>query len=97
MLFSEINEVITGYQKDAFTGHLKFGIEKSAIVSFSENSRLEKSEKENSDFGRQLARICSNPNFYGSIEFDLILGKVERLHYCMSFNGQSLKDKLRLK
>ena len=32
------------------------------------------------------------PEYYGSIEFDLILGKVERLNHCISLNGQVLKD-----
>ena len=94
MLLAEIDKVVTQYRNKGFTGHLKFGIEKSAIVSFTVNSRLEQSDKTNGDLDRQLAELCSNPNFYGSIEFDLILGKVERLNYCMSFNGQTLKEKL---
>lgn len=94
MLFAEISAEVEKYKEKAFTGHLKFGIEKSAIVSLTVNSRLEKSDNENADFARRLAELCSNPSFYGSIEFDLIMGKVERLNYCMSFNGQSLQRKL---
>lgn len=95
MLLLEINGEVEKWQKQAFTGHLKFGIEKSAIVSLSVNSRVEKSDQTNADYGKRLAELCSNPNFFGSIEFDLILGKIERLNYCMSFNGAHLQEKLR--
>lgn len=94
MLFAEINAEVEKYRLKKFTGHLKFGIEKSSIVSMTVNSRLEKSDIENFDFDKQLMELCSNPNFFGSIEFDLRLGKVERLNYCMSYNGQNLKEKL---
>ena len=36
--------------------------------------------------------ICTDL-VYGSIEFDLVFGKVERLNYCKSFNGEILKKK----
>ena len=94
MLFAEINSEVEKYRTKKFTGHLKFGIEKSSIVSMTVNSRLERSDNGNSDYDKQLLELCSSPNFFGSIEFDLILGNVERLNYCMSFNGQNLKDKL---
>lgn len=94
MLFAEINAEVKKYQDRAFTGHLKFGIEKSSIVSLTINSRLEKSDQENDKYDKILMDLCSTPNFYGSIEFDLIFGEVKRLNYCMSFNGQSLKEKL---
>ncbi len=93
MLIAEIDRVIKQYQKRSFTGHLKFGIEKSTIVSITELSKCEKSELLNADFTKQLTEICSDLN-YGSIEFDLVLGKVERLNYCKSFNGELLKKKL---
>ena len=95
MLFAEINAEVKKYQDSFFTGHLKFGIEKSVIVSLTENSRLELSEiKKSADYVNQLAKLCTNPDYYGSIEFDLILGKVERLNYCISYNGMVLKRKL---
>lgn len=94
MLFTEINAEVDKYRRSNFTGHLKFGVEKSAIVSLTVNSRLEKSDSENDNYDKRLMELCSSRNFYGSIEFDLIMGKVERLNYCMSFNGQNLKDKL---
>ncbi|MBO7518766.1 MAG: hypothetical protein J6T31_06620 [Methanobrevibacter sp.] len=94
MLFAEINAEIEKYRVKSFTGHLKFGIEKSTIVSLTVNSRLEKSDRENDNYDKLLMELCSAPNFFGSIEFDLILGEVQRLNYCMSYNGQSLKDKL---
>jgi hypothetical protein len=93
MLFAEINAEIEKYKAKAFTGHLKFGIEKSQIVSITENSRLEKSDSNNASFDKQLSELCSD-TFYGSIEFDLVLGNVERLNYCKSYNGQNLKEKL---
>lgn len=93
MLFAEINAEIKKYKANAFTGHLKFGIEKSQIVSITENSRLEKSDSNNASFDKQLLELCSD-TFYGSIEFDLVLGEVERLNYCKSYNGQYLKEKL---
>ena len=94
MLFAEINSEVEKFRKEGFTGHLKFGIEKSAIVSLTVNSRLEKSENENTDFEKKLLDLCKINNFYGSIEFDLILGETKRLNYCMSINGQSLKERL---
>ena len=94
MLFAEINAEVEKYKAKSFTGHLKFGIEKSKIVSMTVNSRLEESNNDNDDFDNKLIEICSNTNFFGSIEFDLILGKIKRLNYCMSFNGQNLKEKL---
>ena len=94
MLFAEINAEVEKYKAKAFTGHLKFGIEKSNIVSMTVNSRLEESNNDNDDFDKKLLEICTSPNFYGSIEFDLILGNIKRLNYCMSFNGQNLKEKL---
>lgn len=93
MLFAEINAEVEKYKEKAFTGHLKFGIEKSQIVSMTENSRCEKSDCDNADFGRQLMRLCED-SFYGSIEFDFILGEVKRLNYCKSYNGEYLKSKL---
>ena len=93
MLIAEINAVVEKYQEKAFTGHLKFGIEKSNIVSFTEISVCEKSERLNADWDKQLMEICSDL-VYGSIEFDLVFGKVERLNYCKSFNGEILKKKL---
>ena len=93
MLFAEINAEVEKYKAKAFTGHLKFGIEKSTIVSITELSKCEKSELLNADFAKQLTEICTDLN-YGSIEFDLFLGKVERLNYCKSFNGELLKKKL---
>lgn len=93
MLFADINAEIKKYREKAFTGHLKFGIEKSQIVSITENSRLEKTECNNASFDKQLSELCSD-TFYGSIEFDLVLGEVERLNYCKSYNGQYLKEKL---
>lgn len=93
MLFAEISAVIVKYKAKAFTGHLKFGIEKSQIVSITENSRLEKSDNTNAAFDKQLLELCSDI-VYGSIEFDLVLGEVERLNYCKSINGQYLKEKL---
>ena len=71
---------------------MKFGIEKSRIVSMTINSHLEKSDCNNSDFTKQLVKLCSLPDYYGSIEVDLILGKVERLNHCISLNGQVLKN-----
>lgn len=93
MLFADINAEIEKYREKAFTGHLKFGIEKSQIVSITENSRLEKSESTNAAFEKQLIELCAD-TFFGSIEFDLVLGKVERLNYCKSYNGQNLKEKM---
>ncbi|MBO7517830.1 MAG: hypothetical protein J6T31_01825 [Methanobrevibacter sp.] len=93
MLFADINAEVEKYRAKAFTGHLKFGIEKSQIVSITENSRLEKSDNTNAAFEKQLLELCSDI-FYGSIEFDFVLGEVERLNYCKSYNGQNLKDKL---
>ena len=92
MLFAEINREIEKFERSSYTGHIKFGIEKSKIVSITLNSRLEKSERDNSDFLNQLSTLCKIPEYYGSIEFDLILGKIERLNYCISLNGQVLKD-----
>lgn len=92
MLFVEINREIEKFQKNNYTGHIKFGIEKSKIVSMTINSRLEKSDRDNSDFMNQLTMLCKIPDYYGSIEFDLILGKIERLNHCISLNGQVLKD-----
>lgn len=94
MLFAVINAEVEKYRAKKFTGHLKFGIENSKVVSMTENSRLEESQKDNDDFENKLLRLCSNPSFFGSIEFDLHLGNIERLNYCMSFNGQNLKEKL---
>lgn len=93
MLIAEINAIVEKYQVRNFTGHLKFGIEKSQIVSITELSKCEKSDLLNADFAKQLTEIC-NDLIYGSIEFDLFLGKVERLNYCKSFNGEILKKKL---
>lgn len=93
MLIAEINAVVGKYQSKNFTGHLKFGIEKSTIVSITELSKCEKSDLINADFEKQLTEIC-NDLIYGSIEFDFVLGKVERLNYCKSFNGEILKKKL---
>ena len=93
MLIAEINAVVEKYQNKNFTGHLKFGIEKSTIVSITELSKCEKSELLNADFAKQLVEICTDL-VYGSIEFDLVFGKVERLNYCKSFNGEILKKKL---
>lgn len=91
MLLADINTVLENKKTERFTGHIKFGIEKSQLVSMTINSRLEKSDVENNEFEKQLIELCKYPNFYGSIEFDLILGKVERLNYCQSFNGQNLR------
>lgn len=93
MLIAQINSVVEKYQAKAFTGHLKFGIEKSNIVSFTEYSVCEKSELVNANWDKQLMEICTDL-IYGSIEFDLVFGKVERLNYCKSFNGELLKKKL---
>ena len=95
MILADINTVVEKYQNKAFTGHIKFGIENSKIVSFSEVSKVEESFRNSADFGRQLIEICSDM-VYGSIEFDFILGKIERLNYCKSFNGELLKRKLGL-
>ena len=92
MLLAEINREIEKFQRNSYTGHVKFGIEKSKIVSMTINSRLEKSDRDNSDFGNQLSTLCRIPEYYGSIEFDLVLGKIERLNHCISLNGQALKD-----
>lgn len=94
MLLAEINSVVKQYQDKFFTGHIKFGIEKSKVVSLTINSRLERSDNENAEYDKQLAELCSVNNFFGSIEFDLIRGKLERLNYCMSFNGVNLAEKL---
>ena len=96
MLIAQIDAVVKTYQKKFFTGHLKFGIENSKIVSFTELSKCEKSDLMNSDFDKQLMEICTDLN-YGSIEFDLVLGKVERLNYCKSFNGENMRNKLGIK
>ena len=92
MLFAEINREIEKLQKINYTGHVKFGIEKSKIVSMTINSHLEKSDNDNADFARKLTTLCMIPEYYGSIEFDLRLGKVEHLNHCISLNGQVLKD-----
>ena len=94
MLLADINTVLEKYKRLNFTGHIKFGIEKSQLVNLSINSRLEKSENDNDEFDKKLAELCQYQNFYGSIEFDLILGKVQRLNYCMSMNGQVLRYEL---
>lgn len=92
MLFAEINNEIEKFQKSRYTGHIKFGIEKSKIVSMTINSHLEKSDTNNSDFGKQLQTLCQIPEYYGSIEFDLVLGEVKRLNHCISLNGLVLKN-----
>ena len=92
MLLAEINREIEKLQKVFYTGHVKFGIEKSKIVSMTINSHLEKSDNDNSDFSKKLTTLCAIPEYYGSIEFDLVLGKVERLNHCISLNGQVLKN-----
>ena len=93
---SDINRELEKQSAKAFTGHIKFGIEKSAIVSMTVNSRLEKSENENAHFDKQLMDLCSNTEFYGSIEVDMVLGEIKRLNYCMSYNGAGLKKELGL-
>ena len=92
MLLAEINKEIEKFEKSGFTGHVKFGIEKSKIVSMTINSQYEKSENDNSDFEKKLLTLCAIPEYYGSIEFDLRLGKVERLNHCISLNGQVLRN-----
>ena len=92
MLLAEINKEIEKFQRMNYTGHVKFGIEKSKIVSMTINSHLEKSDRDNSDFVNKLNTLCRIPEYYGSIEFDFILGNVERLNHCISLNGQVLKD-----
>ena len=92
MLIAEINREIEKLRKINYTGHVKFGIERSKIVSMTINSHLEKSDKDNSDFTKKLTSLCMIPEYYGSIEFDLVLGEVERLNHCISLNGQVLKD-----
>jgi hypothetical protein len=82
--------ILSGILKIIF---IKFGIEKSTIVSITELSKCEKSDLLNADFQKQLTEICTDLS-YGSIEFDLFLGKVERLNYCKSFNGELLKKKM---
>ena len=94
MLLADINKVLEKKKKENFTGHIRFGIEKSQLVTLTINSRLEESKNDNDEFDKKLAELCQYPNFYGSIDFDLILGKVERLNYCMSMNGQVLKYEL---
>lgn len=92
MLLAEINKEIEKFRKAGYTGHIKFGIEKSKIVSMTINSHFEPSENDNADFEKKLFTLCAIPEYYGSIEFDLRLGKVERLNHCISLNGQVLKD-----
>lgn len=92
MLFADINRELEKFQKRKYTGHVKFGIEKSNVVSMTINSHLERSERDNGDFQNQLLTLCKIPEYYGSIEFDLILGNVERIHHCISLNGQNLKN-----
>ena len=94
MLLADINMVLEKYKRLNFTGHIRFGIEKSQLVTLTINSRLEKSVNENDEFDKKLTELCQYPNFYGSIEFDLILGKVQSLNYCMSMNGQVLRYEL---
>jgi hypothetical protein len=91
MLFAEINREVEKFKKCSYTGHVKFGIERSRIVSITINSRVEKSDRDNADFCSQLQSLCKIPEYYGSIEFDFILGKVERLNHCISLNGLPLK------
>lgn len=92
MLFADINREIQKLQNCSYTGHIKFGIENSKIVSMTINSRLETSNRPNADFEKQLQTLCANPEYYGSIEFDLVLGKVERINHCISLNGSVLKN-----
>lgn len=92
MLLAEINKEVDKFTKVKYTGHVKFGIEKSKIVSITINSHLEKSDRDNTDFANKLRTLCNIPEYYGSIEFDFIMGKVERLNHCISLNGQVLKN-----
>ncbi len=91
MLFVDINREVEKFKKSSYTGHVKFGIERSKIVSITITSKVEQSNRDNADFGRQLQSLCRIPEYYGSIEFDFVLGKVERLNHCISLNGLPLK------
>ena len=92
MLIADISRELDKIQRAKYTGHVKFGIEQSKIVSITLNSHLEKSDRDNDDFEKQLTTLCQIPEYYGSIEFDLIHGKVERLNHCISLNGQVLEN-----
>lgn len=93
-MLAEINSQIDLFIKDNFTGHIKFGIEHSQIVSLTINSRQEFNESENKDFNKKLIELCSTDDYFGSIEFDLEFGAVKRLNYIKTINGASLKKRL---
>ena len=93
-MLAEINQQIELFIKDNFTGHIKFGIEHSKIVSLTINSRVEFNESENRDFNKKLIELCSTDDYFGSIEFDLEFGTVKRLNYIKTINGISLQKRL---
>ena len=89
---------LTKYSSDTkFKGHIKFGVEKSNVVSMSVSTRFENpiNTKMFVDIVGELKKLFDENVFFGSLEFDIDCGSVVQFNWVYSCNGLDLKEKIR--
>lgn len=92
-MYTSIKTEIKNFEKQFFSGHIKFGIEKGSIVSEVVSSNIIYGSDSGFNFRANLLEI-SDDNFYGTVEFDLNFGSVMNMHWSRTFNGEDLKKRL---
>lgn len=92
-MYTSIKSEIKNLEKRAFSGHIKFGIERGEIVSEVLSSTIIYGSDSNFNLHANLLEI-SDDNFYGTVEFDLNFGSVMNMHWLRTFNGEDLKKRL---
>lgn len=97
-MYKELKIELESFQKERFTGHVKFGIEHGKITSLVINTRPEyEMNRLQKSFDEQLKDLCeeSNENFYGTLDYNFDFGSISGFNWCINLKGEELAERLR--
>lgn len=93
-MYTEIKSEISRFEKQHFSGHIRFGIEKGKVVSEVVSSEVGICRNSGEKGFDEFLGGISDDNFYGTVEYDFDFGKIIRFSWQRTFNGEDLKKHL---
>lgn len=95
-MYKELEIEVATFQKQLFTGHVKFGIEHGDIITLYITTKLELSNNNTIDIHHEIEKIYpEEKEFYGSVDYNFQFGKIVSSSYSVNLQGEQLKARLR--
>lgn len=92
----EIDSEIKVLSKENFSGRIHFGIENSKICSLSFSNKPEVCGEAEINYKQILNELSERENeLYGSVDVDMVFGKVKGFTYYYAIRGERLQEKLK--